>query len=266
MDAGSSGGADTSVAPVGALPAPVGTGSTDVGGDGDASSLAATVPMPDGPLNTRCVIGFVGMLNEAIEQGVVPKPVLMNHNEWKSWRSQAGLRPTVSRGMRGSKIFTTAKEEVILWKHAMQANFGMNWKEDLQKLKADKVPEEVKAVPLGGAAAPLGDLQSLPRAAPLGLQGLPAGALGAPLAVLGASAGPPKARIPAILFIDGVQSAHSSLPGSPRGLRARALEYDPTELSLEKYEKRLVRIAEHLDILGAPFTESERAELVHVAV
>jgi len=38
------------------------------------------------------------------------------------------------------------------------------------------------------------------------------------------------------------------------------------ELGLEKYEKRICRIADHLEILGLPFTESEQGELVHSAV
>ena len=97
------------------------------------SGSATPARLPAAPLADRCVIGFKGLLNEAIEQAVVPQPPLCNHNDWKKWRSTLGKRPTVRGGVRGSDMFTTPKEELHLHKFAMRKCYGSNWFEDLQK-------------------------------------------------------------------------------------------------------------------------------------
>ena len=76
---------------------------------------------PTGPLADRCVVGFKGLLNDAIEAGVVPEPLLCDHNGWKAWRADKGKRPTIGRGgvARGSGLFTTPKDELHLWRFAM---------------------------------------------------------------------------------------------------------------------------------------------------
>ena len=83
--------------------------------------------VPKGLLADRCVIGFKGLLNEAIEKGVVPEPPLCDHNGWKVWRAGLGLRPSIKRGSaRGSGIFTTPKDENHLWRFAMLKCYGAN--------------------------------------------------------------------------------------------------------------------------------------------
>ena len=65
---------------------------------------------PTGELRFRSVIDFVGLVNDAIQAKVIPQPELMDFNGWKSWQAGPGKRPTVSRRVRGTGIFTTPKE------------------------------------------------------------------------------------------------------------------------------------------------------------
>ena len=87
----------------------------DLGGAGEeaAEEEKAAARLPTIEMRSRSVIDFVGTVNEAIIGKAIPQPELMDFNGWKLWRSKEGKRPTVSRGTRGTEVFTTAKEETI---------------------------------------------------------------------------------------------------------------------------------------------------------
>ena len=120
-----------------ASPAPVSVQRSGGGTEGTGSGRAPRFgtdgqELPEAPLRERCVIGFKGTINDAIEARVIAKPALMGFNAWQQWRAGPGMRPTAARGGRGGLAFTTPKEEVILWKHAMVKYYGNEWQERLR--------------------------------------------------------------------------------------------------------------------------------------
>ena len=62
-------------------------------------------------------------LSQAIQDGDIPQPELMNWNTWQIWRSEVGQRPTAAAD--GEATNTTF--EVALWKSIMGELYGDNW-------------------------------------------------------------------------------------------------------------------------------------------
>ena len=224
------------------------------------SSSAEKAPKqgPEGPLSSRCVVGYSGMLNDAIDAGKVPKPALMDYQAWKHWRATDGMRPAVRRGSPKG-CFTTDKDEIHLWKFAMRHLYGNEWAKELQRQTLRENADlalRVEAEQASRAEAESRAAAAAPSNVPSGSGGLAGAGLAQALAI------PRIARVPAT---PGGSSALSSLPGSPRGLRQSLLSYDPAKLSLDSYTRRIVRIASHLEDLGAALTPEESGEIVAAA-
>ena len=65
------------------------------------------------------VRGYEGTLLEAIEAGVVPRPERLRYREWLAWRAAEGQRPSRRRGDTSGT--TTNGEEAELWREVMRA-------------------------------------------------------------------------------------------------------------------------------------------------
>ncbi len=76
---------------------------------------------------TRQVTGVDITFLEAVEQGVVPTPALMEWNDWQRWRRTDGMRPTYADD--GATLDNRA--EVTLWRRTMEHLHGADWLEDL---------------------------------------------------------------------------------------------------------------------------------------
>ncbi len=76
---------------------------------------------------TRQVTGVDITFLEAVEQGVVPTPALMEWNDWQRWRRTDGMRPTYADD--GAMLDNRA--EVTLWRRTMEHLHGADWLEDL---------------------------------------------------------------------------------------------------------------------------------------
>ena len=88
-------------------------------------------------------------LLEAIRNEDVPKPALMDFNDWQVWRRDLGKRPLRSR----DGVYTTSKFEVTLWRATMLELYGNTWQNDLLSARADalaaeEVDVEAEEVPL----------------------------------------------------------------------------------------------------------------------
>ena len=106
-------------------------------------------------------------LLDCIREGVVEAPRLMRWNAWQTWRSEAGLRPTVRQDGPGN--FTTAAQELAFWKAAMAELYGDEWplllaqgeepedEEDLQDDDAPVLSGQSAAGPLSVSPAPGAD-------------------------------------------------------------------------------------------------------------
>ena len=218
------------------------------GAEAEAAVEERTAPrLPTLEMRFRSVIDFVGTVNDAITGKVLPRPELMDFNGWKSWRSNKGKRPTVSRGARGTQVFTTAKEETIFWKHAMQLCYGTEWKTALQRKKVSETVDMELQVQLKEEAerAELARLASI--------EG------GQSVTTVAMAKAP---RFPRIPGSPGGLSSQASLPGSPRGLKLEALQYNPEKQTVASYETKLIRIAGHLEELGEAFSDEDKEELL----
>ena len=63
-------------------------------------------------------------LIQAIDQRVVPTPILMLWNGWQAWRRTEGKRPT--RDADGST--TAGKQESQLWQSTIGSLYGPDWR------------------------------------------------------------------------------------------------------------------------------------------
>ena len=152
------------------------------------------------------VAGFQGSLSEAIAQGVVPKPPLVEFNAWQKWRRDHGKRPrTAADG--GT---TSSRMEADLWRQTMANLYGPEWLQDLAAAGAAEDPS--------GDGAQEGQRPG----APVPGSGTAAGAASTARLVQTTP------RSPGSGDAELAGSWHSSRPGSPAALTARVLApYDP---------------------------------------
>ena len=66
-------------------------------------------------------------LIDAINDGTVPKPPLMDWNAWQSWRSNEGRRPKMKR----DHYTMSNSDEVNLWASIMSTLYGNEWQQRL---------------------------------------------------------------------------------------------------------------------------------------
>ena len=173
------------------------------------------------------VSGTDEQLCHCIDSREIEAPGLINFNEWQKWRAGAGRRPTKKK----DGVFTTPKQEALLWRATMAANHGEDWLIDLAALQGpieDDDDELRKEATEDGAAA----------------SSLQAGTTGEFLnpgaAARSASPGSVVYTSPRRSSQGGVAtpgSWRSDNAGSPGGL-ARTINkaFNPTEESLARYE------------------------------
>ena len=92
----------------------------------------------------------------AIDDGDVEPPPLLTWKEWLSWRSEAGLRPTVRRGFPVDET-TSLGEESRTWRQLMAALHGPEWQRDLAAVGgADSQVDDKRSEGSGGAVSEAG--------------------------------------------------------------------------------------------------------------
>ena len=191
------------------------------------------------PAEVREVSGEEGSLAEAIAGAKVPKPDLVDFNDWQQWRKRLGKRPRKDLGDARS---TTAQEEVQLHKATMELIYGASWRSDL-------VDQQVARAAQAEQAGPDGDPEE-PGAAAGGVQGGQAPAAPAGPAAVGAegAGSPPSGAV------------------TPKSLLA-TLEagFDPTKETMEAFQERVVRTAKSLEDMGKPLSEFAVRRLVRRA-
>ena len=74
-------------------------------------------------MTSREVSGTGKTLKQAIEDGDVEPPPLLEWNKWQKWRRDVGKRP--SQRVDGSTTSNT--EEAALWKQTMEDRYGSDW-------------------------------------------------------------------------------------------------------------------------------------------
>ena len=81
---------------------------------------------------SRQVSGSEKSLINAIREGDVPNPQLLDWNNWQVWRRDIGLRPVVAR----DGFVTSTTTELALWKSVMNDIYGEDW--SLQLARGDQ--------------------------------------------------------------------------------------------------------------------------------
>ena len=99
------------------------------------------------------VSGSAEDLAHLIDAGEIETPLLMGFNDWQTWRTGAGRRPTRAR----DGAFMPQGLEARLWRATMAANHGEDWQIDLEAqnaggFRADDVEEEEATTEAAGPA------------------------------------------------------------------------------------------------------------------
>lgn len=74
-------------------------------------------------MTSREVSGIDKTLKQAIEDGDVEPPPLLEWNKWQKWRRDVGKRPS----LRVDGGTTSNTEEAALWKRTMEDRYGSDW-------------------------------------------------------------------------------------------------------------------------------------------
>ena len=107
------------------------------------------------------VSGSYDTLAHMIDAIEIERPRLMTYNQWQTWRSREGRRPTIQRDGVGMP----QRAEALLWKRTMAAHYGEDWQIELETGAASTETSagEVHDPDLEGADAPEGPpLQARP--------------------------------------------------------------------------------------------------------
>ena len=184
------------------------------------------------------VAEYDGTFEEAVAGDIIPKPKLMPYNDWIAWRKVIGKRPTKANGCDRA---TTSKEEAALWRGAMAHYYGDEWRLSLDAMLAD--------------TAEAADQEASDTAGPAGFS--------LDAAMIEELDGSAPARRE---FASGVYSSEDqgsdanstamSLSGTPEGLQ-KLLDkhFDPTTETLDRFVKRLARVALAMEVQECPVDE-----------
>ena len=92
-------------------------------------------------MTSREVSGSDKTLKQAIEDGDVEPPPLLEWNKWQKWRRDVGKRPS----LRVDGGTTSNTEEAALWKRTMEDRYGSDWATQLMTQVAEtEAPEEAE--------------------------------------------------------------------------------------------------------------------------
>ena len=213
-------------------------------------------------MTSREVSGSDKTLKQAIEDGDVEPPPLLEWNKWQKWRRDVGKRPS----LRVDGGTTSNTEEAALWKRTMEDRYGSDWATQLMTQVAEtEAPEEAEAavqsstVPSAepaSASAPLApppptdtERPATPRAR---LTQISPGSGDVP--ILGSPGSGAQSPAP---------SWTSGSPGTPGTMMNRlGVPYDPKKEPMERYLERAGRIVAALASLGRPCDDGV-LELLH---
>ena len=108
-------------------------------------------------MTTREITGSDKTLIQAIDDGDLRQPWLMDWNTWQTWRKSSGARPTPAAD-GGSRL---NREEATLWKKSMVHFFGPEWALNLAMQTHDS-PSTARSEEVMGSSA---EAEVLPPAA-----------------------------------------------------------------------------------------------------
>ena len=192
------------------------------------ADAAPEIPAPeagDGRVleeGTREVSGTNASLAACIADGSVPKPKLLDWQDWLKWRKGPGMRP---RRDRGDPDTTALKQESVLWRSTMQRLYGEDWRALLEEQQAEEAEEDEEA----DAESVTGGVRS-------------AGA-----SVVSASAAP---------------AASAGATATPQRLRQTLLEeFDAAAETASEHRQRMDLVMEQLESLGDPVLPMERLKV-----
>ena len=115
---------------------------------------------PEEKLQQRAVIGWtapldtvgIGVIAQAVNADVVPKPKLMDYRYWLKWRQTEGKRPLKKRDGKS----TTKGEESYMWRYTMRSFYGEKWRDLLVNQASTNLAETTEGFlsPDGGKKDP----------------------------------------------------------------------------------------------------------------
>ena len=105
---------------------------------------AEETPVPEGDGRVleeglREVTGTNRSLAACIADGTIPKPKILDWQDWMQWRKGAGMRPKLKLG---DPVSTTLRHESVLWRSTMRQAYGEDWRTLLEEQQADQEDEE----------------------------------------------------------------------------------------------------------------------------
>ena len=109
------------------------------------------------------VSGFEGSLEDAMDQGIVEAPGLLEFNQWQVWRRDFGRRPTLAK----DGATTTTRLEAELWRSTMAMLHGDGWKADLASARGTAKVTRPQGGATGSQASALGAVSASAAAAAL---------------------------------------------------------------------------------------------------
>ena len=129
-------------------------------GGAAAAGAAAEAEAAGAPLAAGVEVeGFDGSLLEAIAEGLVPSPPVMQFGAWVRWRAFEGRRLRTAEAI--------ASSEAALWRDTMEAVHGENWRAAMRTRRATVAPavEPPPSPRAGGALALAALIDTPPRGA-----------------------------------------------------------------------------------------------------
>ena len=178
----------------------------------------------------RQVRGYEGTLLEAIEAGVVPRPERLRYREWLAWRAAEGQRPSRRRGDAAGT--TTNGEEAELWRDVMRTLHGAEESEPEEISEASSDGEELLSAEDGTGGARAADGAGASGARPSG------------------PALEDERPTPASSTV-GNESVFKTPVTTEALEQAMARPYDVNRESAKKFARRLYRLADVLQEMGA---------------
>ena len=188
-----------------------------------------------------------GLLKQ-IAEGTVEKPPLSQYLDWISWRRSSETRPNKEVDVRTS----TPKEEADLWRGAMAALYGAEWRLRLAEQEEAAVVAALEAAGEESGMETPGRMRG-PQA--VGPSGAPAAGAGPEPGALALA--PPKSPVREI------GSGGSSGQATPTGLRqVIEQEFDPARESKDQWQQKVLRGVAQLERLGHALKEEDIEKII----